>query len=61
MKLLLRTIVFPKPGISQAQAEHHEILDVIRSRDVNKLEAMIRKHNQGGLESYTSYLDKQTS
>jgi len=42
----------------QAQAEHHEILDMIRARNVEKLESMIRKHNQGGLESYTSYFDK---
>jgi DNA-binding GntR family transcriptional regulator len=45
----------------QAQAEHHEILDMIRVRNVEKLEAMIRKHNQGGLESYTSYFDKHPS
>jgi len=45
----------------QAQAEHHEILDMIRARNVEKLEAMIRKHNQGGLESYTSYFDKHPS
>lgn len=42
----------------QAQAEHHEILDIMRARNVEKLESMIRKHNQGGLESYTSYFDK---
>jgi hypothetical protein len=28
---------------------------------VEKLESMIRKHNQGGLESYTSYFDKHPS
>ena len=44
----------------QAQAEHHEILDNMRARDLVKLEAMMRRHNQGGLDSYTSYLDKQT-
>jgi DNA-binding GntR family transcriptional regulator len=44
----------------QAQAEHREILEIIRARDVAKLENMMRRHNQGGLESYTSYLDKQT-
>ena len=45
----------------QAQAEHHEMLDMIRARNVEKLEAMIRRHNQGGLESYTSYFDKHPS
>lgn len=44
----------------QAQAEHHEILDTMRSRNIEKLEALIRKHNQGGLNSYTSYFDKQS-
>jgi DNA-binding GntR family transcriptional regulator len=44
----------------QAQAEHHEIIDTIRARNVEKLEGMIRRHNQGGLDSYTSYLDKHT-
>ena len=44
----------------QAQAEHHEILDTMKSRNIEKLEALMRKHNQGGLQSYTSYFDKQS-
>jgi DNA-binding GntR family transcriptional regulator len=44
----------------QAQAEHHRLIDMMRSRDTGKVEEMIRLHNQGGLSSYTSFLDKQT-
>ena len=44
----------------QAQQEHHEIVDAMRARNTDKLEGMMRRHNQGGLDSYTSYLDKQS-
>jgi DNA-binding GntR family transcriptional regulator len=39
-----------------AQAEHHALLDAIRSRDLPRLEQTIRQHNQGALAAYTSYL-----
>jgi len=42
----------------QAQAEHHQLIDTMKSRDTAKLEGQVRHHNQGGLASYTSYLDK---
>lgn len=40
-----------------AQAEHHELLDRIRTRDLARLELTIRQHNQGALAAYTAYLD----
>jgi DNA-binding GntR family transcriptional regulator len=39
-----------------AQSEHHALLDQIRARDLPRLEQTIRRHNQGALASYTSYL-----
>jgi DNA-binding GntR family transcriptional regulator len=40
-----------------AQAEHHQLLDQIRARDLLRLEQTIRQHNRGALAAYTAYLD----
>jgi DNA-binding GntR family transcriptional regulator len=40
-----------------AQAEHHLMLDHMRTRDLGALEAIVRQHNQGALAAYTTYLD----
>jgi DNA-binding GntR family transcriptional regulator len=44
--------------IAKAQQEHREILSAMRARDINALQALVRQHNQGALESYLSYLGK---
>lgn len=41
----------------QAQAEHHALLEQIRSRDLQRLEQTIRLHNQAAFASYTAFLD----
>lgn len=41
----------------QAQAEHQQLLDQIRARDLIKLEQTIRQHNRAALAAYTAYLD----
>lgn len=40
-----------------AQAEHHQILNQIRERDLPGLERTIRQHNQNALAAYTAYLE----
>jgi DNA-binding GntR family transcriptional regulator len=45
----------------QAQAEHHVILDCLRSRDLETLEQAIRQHNRGALAAYTAYLESLDS
>jgi DNA-binding GntR family transcriptional regulator len=39
-----------------AQAEHHDLLEQIRTRDLSRLEQTIRQHNQAALAAYTEYL-----
>jgi DNA-binding GntR family transcriptional regulator len=41
----------------QAQAEHHALVEQLESRDLQRLEQTIRRHNQGAFASYTAYLD----
>jgi DNA-binding GntR family transcriptional regulator len=41
----------------RAQAEHHQMLDQIRARDLAGLENTIRQHNQAALAAYNDYLD----
>lgn len=43
-----------------AQAEHHALVDQISARDLPRLEATIRQHNQGALAAYTSHLGLTT-
>jgi DNA-binding GntR family transcriptional regulator len=40
-----------------AQAEHHRMLDQMRSGDLAALEATVRQHNQAALAAYTAYLE----
>jgi len=40
----------------QAQQEHHELLEAMKTRDLPALEALVRQHNQGALSSYTAYV-----
>jgi DNA-binding GntR family transcriptional regulator len=42
--------------IDQAQAEHRTMLAAMRDRDLEKLLAVVRQHNQGALASYLQYL-----
>ena len=42
--------------IKDAQQEHKEIVDALRLRDANRVEAIVRKHNQNALASYIHYL-----
>jgi DNA-binding GntR family transcriptional regulator len=43
--------------IDQAQREHREMLSAMRERDLDRLRTLVRRHNQGALESYLSYFD----
>jgi DNA-binding GntR family transcriptional regulator len=45
--------------VEQAQQEHHAILDAITARDVAALEGLVRRHNQGALTSYLTYVNGQ--
>jgi DNA-binding GntR family transcriptional regulator len=40
-----------------AQREHHELLRLIRARDLDGLEHAMRMHNRNALVAYTSHLD----
>ena len=41
----------------RAQAEHHEIVDSLKHRDLPRLEEAVRRHNQNALAAYTAYLE----
>lgn len=41
----------------QAQREHHEILALMKARDLERLEDVMRTHNRGALAAYTSHLE----
>ena len=41
--------------VSQAQAEHHDMLRQIRARDYPALEETIRTHNRAALAAYTAH------
>jgi DNA-binding GntR family transcriptional regulator len=43
--------------LEHAQTEHHELVDAMRARDADRLEALIRQHNRGALASYTDYVE----
>lgn len=43
--------------VSQAQQEHRDILAALETRDLPRLEVLVRAHNQGALAAYMSYLD----
>ena len=43
--------------VEQAQQEHHEILEAMRGQDMATLQSLVRRHNQGALQAYLSYLD----
>jgi DNA-binding GntR family transcriptional regulator len=46
------------PRMAQAQSEHHELVDAMRRRDLDALERMVRRHNQGALGAYSSHLQE---
>lgn len=43
--------------VEQAQEEHRLILDAMRARDLAALQSLVRRHNQGALQAYLSFLD----
>ncbi|MEO5821170.1 MAG: GntR family transcriptional regulator [Vicinamibacteraceae bacterium] len=43
--------------VEQAQQEHQQILDAMRTRDMTALQTLVRQHNQGALLAYLSFLD----
>ncbi len=45
----------------QAQKEHHGLLEAMRARDWERLEATIRAHNRGALADYTAFLESGPS
>jgi DNA-binding GntR family transcriptional regulator len=42
--------------IKDAQQEHKQIVEALRTRDADKAEALARQHNQNALASYIDYL-----
>lgn len=42
--------------LSQAQKEHHLIVQAVREQDYPALERLVREHNQGALTAYMEYL-----
>jgi DNA-binding GntR family transcriptional regulator len=43
--------------IEQAQQEHRLLFEAMRSRDLVRLERLVRQHNQGALASYTAFVE----
>jgi len=43
--------------VTQAQQEHREILAALESRDLPRLETLVRAHNQRALAAYMSFLN----
>jgi DNA-binding GntR family transcriptional regulator len=43
--------------VEQAQQEHRQILEAVRSRDLVALLSLVRQHTQGALQAYLAYLD----
>ena len=43
----------------QAQKEHHDLLEAMRSRDWERLQETIRAHNRGALADYTAFLESR--
>jgi DNA-binding GntR family transcriptional regulator len=43
--------------LDQAQAEHRELVEAMKAGDADRLESLIRRHNQGALVSYTTYVE----
>lgn len=41
----------------QAQDEHRQILEAMRTKNLVRLEELVRLHNRGALADYTGYLD----
>jgi DNA-binding GntR family transcriptional regulator len=46
---------------AQAQGEHREILEAMRTRDLARLERLVKEHNQGALQDYSEYLNQFAS
>ena len=44
----------------QAQQEHHQLLALMKARDLENLEYLMRTHNRGALAAYTSHLEMTT-
>lgn len=42
---------------NQAQEEHRQILEAMRTRSFARLEELVRNHNRGALADYTGYLE----
>ena len=45
--------------IAEAQEQHHLLLDAFQERDAEKVEHIIRDHNQSALASYSQHLEEQ--
>jgi DNA-binding GntR family transcriptional regulator len=44
-----------------AQKQHWQILRAIRGGDTERVENLVRKHNQSALRAYEGFLEKKTS
>lgn len=42
--------------VEQAQHEHHEFVQALQDRNYERLEQLVKVHNQGALAAYTEYL-----
>jgi DNA-binding GntR family transcriptional regulator len=58
-RFYLRGVLLPR--LEEAQQEHRQILAALQSRDVERVERLIRQHNQNALTAYISYLDGKTT
>ena len=43
--------------VERAQAEHRQIMDAFRKRDVDEVERLLRAHNRNALAAYNNYLE----
>lgn len=47
--------------VDEAQREHHVFVEAMRARDISRLETMVRQHNRGALDAYTTYLESHAN
>jgi len=53
----LQSIVSSRPAY--AQAEHHQMIDLLAQRDARRLRTLVKKHNRNAMEAYQTLLADQ--
>jgi DNA-binding GntR family transcriptional regulator len=41
-----------------AQREHHELYEAMKARDIEAIEEVVRRHNQGAMQDYTQFIQR---